>query len=49
MLNCLTRKGSPAVARRIGPLLLIGVLLALLKSDCQVVDGGDPDVMLLTP
>jgi hypothetical protein len=28
--------------------LLVGVLLALVKCDCQVV-GGDSGVMLLTP
>ena len=49
MLNCLTRRGPPAVTRRIGPFPLIGVLLALVNGDCQVVDGGDPDVTLLTP
>jgi hypothetical protein len=30
------------------PLLLVGVLLALVKCDCQLV-GGDSGVMLLTP
>jgi hypothetical protein len=48
MSNCLTRRGTPGSQDECGPFLLIGVLLALVKCDCQVVGGGS-GVMLLTP
>ena len=41
-------KRSPRSQDECGPFLLIGVLLALVKCDCQVVVGGS-GVMLLTP
>ena len=48
MLNCLTRRGPRGRKTNAVPSSLIGVLLALVKCDCQVVVGGS-DVMLLTP
>jgi hypothetical protein len=48
MLNWLTRRGPPRSQDECGVFLLIGVLLALVKYDCQVV-GGDSGVMLLRP
>jgi hypothetical protein len=48
MLNWLTRKGPPRSQDECGVFLLIGVLLALVKYDCQV-GGGDSGVMLLRP
>jgi len=48
MSNCLTTKRSPRSQDECGPYLLIGVLLALVKCDCQVVVGGS-GLMLLTP
>ena len=48
MLNCLTRRDPTAIARRYGLFFLIGVLLALVKCDCQVA-ADDAGVMLLTP
>jgi hypothetical protein len=47
MLNLSDEKRSTAVADGCGP-FLIGVHLALVKSDCQVV-GGDSGVRPLTP
>ena len=41
-------KRSPRSQDKVVPLLLVGVLLALVKCDCQVVAGGS-GLMLLTP
>jgi len=48
MLSLLTKKSPPRSQDECGPFFLIGVLLALVKCDCQIV-VSETGLMLLTP